>query len=399
MLITAIVFLLILSILVLIHEAGHFFVAKKLGIKVEEFGFGLPLLPAIFSIKRGETVYSIYPALIGGFVKLFGEDEAGAGRIKLKAKSEELKTGEEKRAFYSRSVGQRAAVVFAGVVMNTVLAVVIYYIFMFIANFNTQLPVYPPGLSVPKFIMVEQETKTQIIIGDVVKNSPAEMAGIKPLSQVVSVNRQRIESNTGFLKIVSANKGKQIVLELEDLRTNKKSVAFVVPRVNPPKNQGALGVSFFPSETIHLNYNRPGEKLLSGFTHPINLMTYNFAALKTLIDASIKKHNVDVLSQSVSGPVGIYNVVGAVVSIPNLKERILQLLNLAGILSISLAFFNVLPIPGLDGGRLFFILVEGAFGVKLNPRIEGYINAVGMAFLIGLILLVTYKDVAQLFVK
>ncbi len=399
MLITAIVFLLILSILVLIHEAGHFFVAKRLGIKVEEFGFGLPLLPAIFSFRRGETVYSIYPALIGGFVKLFGEDEAGAGRVQLKVQSEKLKVGDEGRAFYRRPVGQRAAVVFAGVVMNAVLAVVIYYGFMFITNFKTELPVYPPGLSVPKFLMVEQEIKTQIIIGDVAKNSPAELAGIKPPSQIISVNGKPIENNDSFLKIIAANKGKQILLEWLDLRINKKSTALVMPRVNPPKNQGALGVSFFPSETVHLNYNTAGERVLSGFTHPINLMTYNFAALKNLIDASIKKRNVEMLSQSVSGPVGIYNVVGAVVSIPNLRERVIQLLNLAGILSISLAVFNVLPIPGLDGGRLFFILVEGVFGVKLNRKIEGYVNAIGMAFLIGLILLVTYKDVAQLFMK
>lgn len=79
MLLTALVFLLILSVLVLIHEAGHYFVAKKLGIKVEEFGFGFPLTPALFSFKRGETIYSFYPLLIGGFVKLYGEDEAGGG--------------------------------------------------------------------------------------------------------------------------------------------------------------------------------------------------------------------------------------------------------------------------------------------------------------------------------
>src|SRR6266702_7492670 len=123
MLLTLVVFLLILSVLVLIHEAGHYFVAKKFGIKVEEFGFGLPLTRAIWSKKYGETVYSLYPALIGGFVKLYGEDEAGSGKIAVSDQHSAVGHKEDvKRAFFSRSIGQRALVVVAGVVMNTLLA-------------------------------------------------------------------------------------------------------------------------------------------------------------------------------------------------------------------------------------------------------------------------------------
>lgn len=399
MLITAIVFLLILSLLVLIHEAGHFFVAKRLGMKVEEFGFGLPLLPAIFQFKRGETVYSIYPALIGGFVKLYGEDEAGAGRIKVEEHKKDHHQDDEKRAFYNRPISHRAAVVVAGVVMNTILAVVIYYAFMFMSNFKTELPVYPPGLSVPKFIGVNQDVTTQIIIGSIAKDSPAEKAGIKPISQILSVNGIKVADNDTFLKTIDANKGREVTLALKDLRENRDYAVSLTPRQNPPKNQGAVGVSFFPSETVHMNYETPAQKIFSGISHPVNLMYYNFAALGKLVDVSFKSGNVDMLSQGVSGPVGIFNVVGAVVDIPEFRERILQLLNLAGILSISLAFFNVLPIPGLDGGRLFFILAEGIFGWKLKPKVEGYINAVGMAFLIGLIILITYKDIAQLIGK
>src|SRR5271169_4061890 len=99
MLVTIIVFLLILSVLVLIHEAGHYFVAKKYGIKVEEFGFGFPLTPALWQKKKGETIYSFYPVLIGGFVKLYGEDEAGSGRISVKEQTKAEKE-DEKRAFY-----------------------------------------------------------------------------------------------------------------------------------------------------------------------------------------------------------------------------------------------------------------------------------------------------------
>jgi len=400
MLVTVIVFLLILSVLVLIHEAGHFFTAKKLGMKVEEFGFGLPLLPAIFQIKRGETVYSIYPALIGGFVKLYGEDEAGAGRIKASGKGDSKASKEdEKRAFYNRPIWQRSAVVIAGVVMNTLLAVVIFYVFMFLSNFKTELPVYPPGITVPKFYLVNEEIDSQIIISDIAKNSPAEKAGMEPISQVLSINGQYVYSMDDFLDVVNENKGEEILVKWKNLNDDSLGSATIIPRVNPPEGEGALGVGFFESQTIHLDYSSPVDKALSGISHPINLMVYNFVALKHLIDLSFQTGNVDALSQGVAGPVGIFNVVGAVVEIPDVKMRVMQLLNLAGILSISLAFFNVLPIPGLDGGRLFFILAEGIFGIKIGPKVEGYINAAGMAFLLTLILLVTYKDVMQLIFK
>lgn len=407
MLVTALVFLLILSALVLIHEAGHFFVAKKLGIKVEEFGFGLPLLPAIWSIKRGETMYSIYPALIGGFVKLYGEDEAGAGRVRVtKDEEQKIKNNkeDEHRAFYSRPVGQRASIVIAGVIMNTLLAIAIFYAFMLMTNFKTILPVYPPGLTVPKLLLVDQIVTTQVIIGEVSKNSPAEKAGIKrcsqsECSQVISINGVKIENNKQFIKIVNENKGKEITLVLKDLIKNKTKQVDIVPRLNPPKKQGVVGVEIAESGTIHLDYRSPIQKLLSGISHPINMMYYQFVVLGKLIEYSLQSGNVNALSEGVSGPVGIFNVVGQVVDIPDLKDRVIQLLNLAGLLSISLAFFNVLPIPGLDGGRLFFILAEGIFGLKIKPKVEGYINAAGMAFLIGLILLITYKDIMQLFTK
>src|SRR6185437_16866825 len=135
MLVTIVVFLLILSVLVLIHEAGHYFMAKKFGIKVEEFGFGFPLTPALWQRQKGETVYSFYPVLIGGFVKLYGEDDAGGGKVS--SKDQKVSKDDEARAFYSRSLGQRITVVVAGVVMNTILAVAIYYVFLAMGNFQT----------------------------------------------------------------------------------------------------------------------------------------------------------------------------------------------------------------------------------------------------------------------
>lgn len=394
MLLTIIVFLLILTVLVLIHEAGHYFVAKKFGIKVEEFGFGFPLTPALWQKQKGETVYSFYPVLIGGFVKLYGEDEAGGGKVSLPTKNDELKTknkDHEHRAFYSRSLGQRITVVVAGVVMNALLAVAIYYVFLAMGNFQAQLPL----IGTFHFFGVDQKVTTQVVISEVEKNSPADKAGITPFSTIESLNGQPTGQINAFAQTIKNSAGKPIVISWQDEKTEKNHTATVIPRLHPPKNQGALGIAFYPEKTVNLAYATPLQKLFSGFVHPANLMAYNFYALGYLIHISVQERNITPVSEGVSGPVGIGYVVGSIIQIPNVSERISQLLNLIGLLSISLAFFNVLPIPGLDGGRLFFLLIEAVTHKKVDPKIEGYIHAVGMAFLLLLLFLVTVKDINQ----
>ncbi|MDP2649218.1 MAG: site-2 protease family protein [bacterium] len=388
MLITILVFLLILSVLVLIHEAGHFIVARKMGVKVEEFGFGLP--PRAFGIKKGETVYSINWLPIGGFVKLYGEDEAGAGKFKVK--SSKLKVMDEKRAFFAKSVGQRVAIVIAGVFMNAILAALIFYSFLFLSGFKTELPL----ITNHKFFGVHQSQSSDLVIGSVAKDSPAGKAGIKPFSKVIAVNGQKITVSSFFIDQINKNKGKEITTLLLDTKTNKKYSVKVIPRVSPPKNEGALGISFFSMDTVVLNYKTPTEKVFSGIIHPINLLSYNFDVMGKLLSVSIQQKTAAPLGNSVSGPVGIYSIVGDIVKIPDFRERILQVLNLAGILSISLAFFNILPIPALDGGRLFFILIEGVTGRKVPAKFESYAHAIGMALLLTLIAVVTFHDLSRI---
>jgi len=393
MLITIIVFLLILSVLVLIHEAGHYFMAKKFGIKVEEFGFGFPLTPAIWQRKIGETVYSFYPVLIGGFVKLYGEDEAGAGRVSVKEQTKTEKE-DEKRAFYSHPLWERIVIVVAGVIMNALLAVVLYYVFLAMGNFQTQLPL----IGDHHFFGVDQKVTTQIVISEVEKNSPADKAGITPFSTVTSIDGEKTVPLDAFANIIKQHAGEPLTITWQDENTQKNHTAVVIPRLHPPKGQGQLGVAFYPSNTVTLAYDTPTQKLFSGFVHPANLMAYNFDALGYLIHISLQEKSVTPVSEGVSGPVGIGYVVGSIIQIPNVQERIMQLLNLVGLLSISLAFFNVLPIPGLDGGRLFFLLIEAVTRKKVNPKIEGYIHAVGMAVLILLLFLITIKDINQFFI-
>jgi len=392
MLITIIVFLLILTVLVIIHEAGHYFTAKKFGIKVEEFGFGFPLTPPLWQKKKGETIYSFYPVLIGGFVKLYGEDEAGGGKIS--SKEQKVDKADEKRAFYSHPIGQRITIVVAGVVMNALLAVVIYYVFLAMGNFQTQLPL----IGNFHFFGVDQKVTTQVVVSEVEKNSPAEKAGITPFSTIKDLNGKPLVQLDAFAQEIKNYEGQPMTITWQDEKTNKTHTATVIPRLNPPKNEGALGVAFYPVNTVTLAYDTPLQKLFSGFVHPANLMAYNFAALGYLIHISFQEKSIAPVSEGVSGPVGIGYVVNSIIQIPNINERISQLLNLIGLLSISLAFFNILPIPGLDGGRLFFLLIEAVTHKKVDPKIEGYIHSVGMAFLLLLLLLITIKDVNQFFI-
>ncbi len=379
--------------MVFIHELGHFLVAKKLGIKVEEFGFGFP--PKAWGKKIGETIYSINWLPIGGFVKLYGEDDAGGGKVKIQDSKFKIQNSELKRAFFARPVRQRVAVVIAGVVMNVLLAAFIYYLFLGISNFRTELPL----LNDHRFFFVNQVNQTDLIITNVEKGSPAEEIGLKQYVRIVSINGAKVEDMQEFSQIVKQLAGKSIILEWEDMESGKISSARVVPRVSPPPGQGALGISFFPAKRAVLSYKTLPQKIFSGFTHSANLTVYNIDILSQLVTASLRDKSVEPLGQGVAGPVGIFSLVGSIVQIPDIKERVLGILNLAGVLSISLAFFNILPIPALDGGRLFFILVEGITGKKINPKIEGYIHSAGMAVLLGLVALITFKDLRQLIFK
>src|ERR1035437_8796959 len=220
MLVTIIVFLLILSVLVLIHEAGHFFVAKFFGIKVEEFGFGLP--PRIFGKKIGETVYSINWLPIGGFVKLFGEEEAGAGRPNLKLKTQNIKKGDEKRAFFAKPVWQRALVVFAGVFMNFVLAVVIISILFSAVGVQT------PG--------------NKVTIDAVVKAAPAETAGLRTGDVILSVDKTTVTSAEQLVTYAKKHLGEKLSLKIKDKGLMIKDLE-ITPRKVYPANEGPMGIA------------------------------------------------------------------------------------------------------------------------------------------------------------
>ena len=277
--------------------------------------------------------------------------------------------------------------------MNTVLAAIVFYLFLGLTNFRTEIPLVFDH----HFFAVNQVNKTDLVIGQVSPDSPASKADIKLPAKIISVNGQTMKTAEEFTGVINENKGKEITLALQDINTFADYKIKLTPRVNPPKNEGRLGIVFSPFQTAVLSYETPSQKLFSGLTYSFNLLDYNMEVIAKLIGVSFQERTAAPVGEAVSGPVGILGVFGQVLQIPNAKEKVLQGLNLIGLISISLAFFNVLPFPALDGGRLFFILIEAVIGRRIKPRIELLANQIGMAILLGLIVLVTINDLLRLF--
>ncbi|PIR80270.1 MAG: RIP metalloprotease RseP [Candidatus Levybacteria bacterium CG10_big_fil_rev_8_21_14_0_10_35_13] len=364
MLITILVFLIILSVLVLVHELGHFVTAKLFKIKVEEFGFGLP--PRAFGIKYGETLYSINWLPIGGFVKLYGEDAAGGGRVRATINNQQLTINkrEERRAFYSRPIWQRATVIAAGVFMNFVLAVaIISFLFSFVG-------VPTPG--------------DRVVIGEVVKGSPAQTSGLKAGDIVESINGVKITGPDQLVAITKKNIGESLKLKVQDSNLKVKEIT-VAPRKTYPKGEGPMGIAI--SQEIITKKYPLYEAPFVGTKEALRQSWMIVSGLGSLVTQLATKGSVP---QDVAGPVGIAQLTGQVVSIGPVA-----ILSFVSLLSLNLAIINILPIPALDGGRLFFIIIEAVTRRKVSPHIETAAHTIGMAVLLLLIALITLHDLIR----
>ncbi len=358
MILTLITFFLILSVLVFVHEFGHFMMAKKIGVKVEEFGFGLP--PRIWGIKKGETLYSINWLPIGGFVKLAGEDEQEPLAI-----SGQLSDKEKKRFFFARNKKERAAILLAGVTMNFILAVIIVsYIF-------TQ------GVLTPT---------DRVHVYKVAADSPASQAGILENDTIIKFDNQTIKNTSDLINITQKRAGE--VSNVLVNRGGQELILLLTPRKDPPAGQGPLGVEISNlEEKKYPWYQAP----FYGLLETLNMTYLMLVSLGALL---FKLITFQPVGAEVAGPIGIAQATGQAVN-----YGIMAVLQLAGLLSLNLAIINVLPIPALDGGRLMFVILEKFIGKRIKPRAERVAHQIGMAFLLALIVLVTVNDVLRLIRK
>lgn len=370
-----VVFILTLLILVVIHEFGHYFAAKRFGIKVLEFGFGIP--PRAWGKKIGETIWSLNWLPFGGFVRLLGEDES------------DKKVLEDKRSFATQAVWKKITVVVAGVFMNLLLAWLLFYIVLIAQGFKAQLPL----LSDYKFVGVNQTSETAIIVGNIADGSPAKQAGLTDGDRLIAINGTPITSADKFVEDIKTNAGKEVKLTVSDIQGKDTKDITIVPRENPPAGQGALGVSLGGLKTVTLSYDTPMQKLFAGPIHSYNLMGYSGKILGETIGFSFKERDLAPVSNAVAGPIGITSVVGQILSI---KNPVIPYLDFVAALSLNLAVVNILPFPGLDGGRLFFLVIEAITRKKTHAVVEKYVHTIGLVVLLSLIILITISDIRKL---
>lgn len=373
-----IVLILILSFLVFIHEFGHFFVAKKSGVRVEEFGMGIP--PKIWGKKVGETEYSLNLLPFGGFVKLTGEDAEGNISAALK----------DPENFLSKNAPTRAAIIVAGVVMNIIFAFAFYYMVFFINDFkSTLIPVYFDH----KFRFGEERRLTTVVTG-VEKDSPAFKAGINFAEAIIEVNDKPVYTAKEIREAISGKAGEDVRITLLDLRSQDKTrVLTVVPKLNS-EGSSQLGVLLGSVSTIY--YRTPMQRLLAGPMHAYNMTSYTFSVFGNLIGASVKTRSVEPVSSGVSGPIGMFSVIREMLKTPG-RDTVVNILDFIALLSLSLGVMNLLPIPALDGGRLVFVVIEMVTRKRLHPSKEATIHKIGMLLLLTLIILVSIKDVRTFF--
>jgi regulator of sigma E protease len=360
-----IIFIIILSILILVHELGHFFVAKKYGIRVDEFGLGYPPRAAKLFSWRG-TDFTLNWLPFGGFVKIFGENPAEKEEIE---NSEPAKNSD---SFQDKNRGIQAAVLVAGVVGNFLFAWLLISIgFM-------------GGLSAPLGVSLPVEDP-QIMVTTVVPGSPAAEAGIKTGDIITSVSR-----GDQFSELDPALASEFIGSSIEPVTFGIDRGGVITERVVEPEmgivpDRPAIGIGMEFFGTVRLN---PVEAFWHGLLVTGELTWLTAKAIGTFIFQALGGR-AD-LSQ-VSGPVGIVAMVGDV------RELGFSfLLTFTALISINLAIINMVPFPALDGGRLLFVIIEAIRRKPIPPIIFNAANTVGFFLLILLMILITVRDVRHI---
>lgn len=342
------IFFITLGILIFVHEYGHFWVAKKAGVKVLEFGFGFP--PKLFSWKRGETKYSVNALPFGGFVKLFGEDHEGTGP----------------GSFKSASVPKRLSIVLAGVCMNILLAILILAIGFSVGM--TPIATDPASLG--------GEAKEQVVILSVLPGSVADRAGLRSGDVL-----QGFDSAAAIQEFTRSHRGQTVQLTVGDKNARTIEVTLGDAEDAP------LGVHVSSVSIVKL----PPHKALVAAVKETGSIVQSLARFVVGFFSNITVRQE--LSEQAVGPVGIYVITEKAVDFG--ASYVLQLL---AVLSINLAVINILPFPALDGGRAVLLAAEGIFGrAVLKPKYEGLVHTIGFALLVSLLLVLTYRDIIRFF--
>jgi regulator of sigma E protease len=357
-------FLFVLGVLVFVHELGHFWVARKCGVRVEEFAFGLP--PRLWSTKRGDTEYAINAIPFGGYVRMYGQSDFSATDLEKEPLT--------KNHFEAKTWWQKSLILCAGVTMNMLLAIVILSV-GYMVGMKPILPESP---------LFDQALESHGIgIYEVQKDSIAEKAGIVANSKIEKLNDAVITDLETFKKNLVEAKSKGFSLDLAT-ETGPRHVS-----IPPIAGSELIGIGYNENMMLKTIQLPPHQAIYYGTIDTFIGLRETFVGFGRLIGTLFTQGKV---SDEVTGPVGIFKITTEVS-----KNGIMPLLQLMAMLSISLAALNILPFPALDGGRLLFVWLEAIFGKKWNKLIEGKVHLIGMALLLLFMISITLRDILKLF--
>jgi regulator of sigma E protease len=340
---TIVVGVAVLSVLVLVHELGHFLAAKACHVPVEEFGVGFP--PRIFGKKFGETIYSINWIPFGGFNKIAGEIDPKVPK-----------------GLASRGYGVRLLVLAGGIIMNLLLPLLL--------------------LSVA-FMVPHQIVESQVVVQEVAPESPAELAGLKVGDTIVSVNNRAVHNIADLSSFIQQHLGSEIRIKVIHADAATETIN-VIPRWRPPEGQGAIGIVSESVDPVVKSESLPFWRAIP-------------AGVRECFDTLVLYKN-GIIGMAIgtvpfvpTGPVGIVQVTGEVA-----HSGISPVLDLAAFISIAIGITQIIPFPALDGGRIIFVFLEWIRrGKRVSPKVEGIVHSIGFIVLLTLLVLITYQDIAR----
>ncbi|MTI48029.1 MAG: RIP metalloprotease RseP [Firmicutes bacterium] len=334
--VTALAAIFVFLIIVLVHELGHFTVAKLVGVKVHEFAIGMG--PRLFKFGKGETEYSLRALPIGGYVRMEGEDEEST----------------DARSITNQPVLARIAVFAAGAIMNFLLAIVIFSLIAFNVGAITTT------------------------VDKLDESLPAYQSGMRAGDKIINIDGENIGSWEEIVTLINMSNGEEIKVTVDrEGATKTFNIKPVVEETDAEGNNIIIGIYPRVSRSF-------GDIIKAGIQKTFFFVGLMFEFIGRLFHGNVGANDV-------AGPVGVISLVGEAA-----QYGFLNLLNIAGFLSINLGFINLLPIPALDGSRIMFGLIELVRRKPIDQEKEGFIHFIGFIFLLGLIVFITYIDVSRL---
>ena len=344
-------FLVMFTLIIAVHEFGHYITARLLGMRVLEFAFGFP--PRIFAIRRSGIDYSVNAIPFGGFVRILGQDDFAI----------EKRGAGDPGSFTAKPWWAQAIVLAAGVAMNFVLAIVV----------------------LTAAFMIGTEAPTDVVrVAEVAPGSPAEVAGIQPGDIVRTIDGKGVTRTTDLRTYIFAHAGTPVTIVL-DRDGRQVGPLTIVPRATPPENEGPIGVRLEDGTTPPTALAPP-----QAFGQALRLTGDVVRQIAELPGQLLSRPANEPGPPPVGGPIQIFLVTAAVSQL-----GVAAFLKLIGIISVNLGVLNIIPFPGLDGGRLFFVLLSAALRRRLSPQVEAAIHAVGFVLLLGLLVVVSVADIRR----